>query len=131
MGNHGYYHKDQDKLSYEQNYNEINMCHQVVKNLTNIDMKLFAPPSGAFNKSTIEASSDLGYQTIMWSLDTIDWRDKDDSLIFDRATQKAKGGSLILCHPTEHTLKALHKILKTYQNKGLEVVPVGENLKID
>lgn len=131
LGNHGYYHKDQDKLNYDQNYNEINMCHKVVKSLTNINMKLFAPPSGAFNKSTIEASSNLGYQTIMWSLDTIDWRDKDDNLIFDRATKKAKGGSLVLCHPTEHTLRALPNILKNYQNKGLGVVPVGENLKID
>ena len=131
IGNHGYYHKDQDKLSYDQNYTEIYMCHQVVKNLTNIDMTLFAPPSGAFNKSTLEASNNLGYQTIMWSLDTIDWRDKDDSLIFTRATQKVKGGSLILCHPTEHTLKALPKILSYYQNNGFKAVSVSENLKID
>lgn len=131
IGNHGYYHKDQDKLSYDQNYNEINMCHQVVKKLTNIEMTLFAPPSGAFNKSTIEASAELGYQTIMWSLDTIDWRDHDANLIYERATSKAVGGSLILCHPTEHTLKALPKILKYYSDNGLKVCTVSENIKIN
>lgn len=129
IGNHGYYHKDQDKLSYDQNYEEISMCHKVVKNLTNIDMNLFAPPSGAFNKSTIEASSELGYQTIMWSLDTIDWRDKDDDIIFDRATKKVKGGSLVLCHPTEHTLKAMPRILKYYNDNNLIACTVSENLK--
>ena len=131
IGNHGYYHKDQDKLSYDQNYDEINMCHQIVKKFTNIDMNLFAPPSGAFNKSTIEASGNLGYQTIMWSLDTIDWRDKDEKVIYDRATSQAKGGSLILCHPTEHTLKALPKILKFYEDNNLKACTVSENLKIN
>jgi len=130
IGNHGYHHKDQDKLSYDQNIQEINMCHKVIKNLINYDMTLFAPPSGAFNKSTLEASQELGYQVIMWSEDTIDWRDHDDDLIFERATKKVKGGSLVLCHPTEDTLKALPKILKYYQNNNFTACTVSENLKI-
>lgn len=130
IGNHGYYHKNQDKLSYSQNLEEINMCHTIVKKLSGVEMNLFAPPSGAFNKSTLEACQELGYQTIMWSLDTIDWRDKDTNLIFDRCTQKVKGGDLILCHPTEHTLKALSRVLDYYNAKGLIACKVTENLKI-
>lgn len=129
IGNHGYHHKNHDKLSYDQNKEEINMCHQVVKNLTNIEMNLFAPPSGAFNKSTIDAGRELGYQTIMWTYDTIDWRDKDDIVIYERATKNVCGGSLILCHPTEHTLKALPKILKHYADNNLHACKVSENLK--
>jgi len=93
IGNHGYFHKDQEKLSYDQNYDEINVNHQLVKSILNIDMNLFAPPSGSFNKSTLQASKDLGYQTIMWSKDTIDWRDKDSNLIFKRATENISGGA--------------------------------------
>lgn len=129
LGNHGYYHKNQDKLSYEQNQEEIKMCHEIVKNFTNIDMKLFAPPSGAFNKNTLDASKNLGYLTIMWSLDTIDWRDHDDSLVFKRATEKIKGGDFVLCHPTEHTLKALPNILKYYKENNLIACKTSDCLK--
>jgi len=130
IGNHGYFHKDQDKLSYDQNLEEINMCHKVVKNFINVDMTLFAPPSGAFSNNTLKASQELGYQTIMWTCDTIDWRDHDTDLIVERATKKAKGGSLILCHPTENTLKALPQVLKYYQENNLQACPVSEVIKV-
>ena len=129
IANHGYHHKDQDKLSYDQNIDEIKMCHKVVKNLINVDMTLFAPPSGAFSKNTLNASQELGYQTIMWTCDTIDWRDQDSNIIYDRATKNVKGGSLILCHPTEQTLKALPNILEFYKNNGLIACTVSECLK--
>lgn len=64
----------------------------------------------------------------MWSLDTIDWRDKDSELIFSRATKKAEGGSLILMHPTEATVNALNRIIKTLANKQLTVARVSEVL---
>ena len=131
IGNHGYYHKDHDRLSYDQNIEEIKMCHQVVKSLIGIDMTLFAPPSGAFNKNTLEASKELGYQTIMWSNDTIDWRDQDANLIYKRATKNVGGGSLILSHPTDKTLEALPKILQYYTDNNLKVVTVSENLKVN
>ena len=70
-------------------------------------MNLFAPPSGSFNKSTLDACKELGYSVIMWSKDTIDWRDKDANLIYTRATNNISGGDFILAHPTEYTLKSL------------------------
>jgi len=128
IANHGYFHKDQNKLSYDQNINEIEKCHQIVKELIGVEMNLFAPPSGAFSQNTLDASNDLGYQTIMWTLDTIDWRDQDSDLIFDRATKKVSGGSLVLCHPTEKTLDALPKILKYYQNNNYQITTVSDNI---
>ena len=105
-------HKDQEYLDYAQNYDEIHINHELVKTTINYEMTLFAPPSGSFNKSTIQASKDLGYSFIMWSKDTIDWRDKDANLIYTRATNNIKGGDLILVHPTLDTLKALPLILE-------------------
>lgn len=129
IGNHGYLHKEQEYLNYDQNYDEISINHKLVKTLTGIDMSLFAPPSGSFNKSTLKASSNLGYTTIMWSKDTIDWRDKDSNLIFNRATSKVTGGELILAHPTECTLKALPLILEFYKLNNLFVTTVSDCLK--
>ena len=129
IGNHGYFHKDQANLSYDQNYDEIKVNHDLVKVHTGIEMNLFAPPSGSFNKATIESACSLGYKTIMWSKDTIDWRDKDSNLIFNRATKDIIGGDLILAHPTFHTLKALPLILEYYKINSIIPTTVSECLK--
>lgn len=129
IGNHGYFHKDQEYLNYDQNYEEIKVNHELVKSLTHIEMNLFAPPSGSFNKSTLSSAKDLGYTVIMWSKDTIDWRDKDANTIFSRATSGIKGGELILAHPTSETLKALPLILEYYKLNNLVCTTVTDCLK--
>lgn len=126
IANHGYFHKDGEYLDYTQNYDEINVNHKLVKTVIGVDMNLFAPPSGSFNKSTLQASKNLGYTTIMWSKDTIDWRDKDANLIYSRATNNIKGGDLVLAHPTECTLKALPLILEYYKLNNLLATTVSD-----
>lgn len=128
LANHGYYHKDHDKLSEEDNFSEITTTHKLVKELTGVEMTLFAPPSGAYNKVTVSVASSLGYRTIMWTRDTIDWRDHDADLIYSRAIKNAKGGDLILMHPTEKTAQALPKIIDYFQSNGFELVPVSTNI---
>ena len=131
IGNHGYSHKDQDKLSREQNQKEILMTHNIVQELLGFEMNLFAPPSGAYSKTTVEVANELSYQTIMWTRDTIDWRDKDADLIYSRAVKDAKGGDLVLMHPTEKTLEALEQIIITLQEKGLKITTVSDNLSAE
>ena len=96
--------------------------------LCGVKPTLFAPPSGSFSEITLEAAYDLGYKVIMWSKDTIDWRDKSSDLVFRRATQNLSNGDLVLMHPKEHTLKALPDILDYYNSVGFNAVSVSENL---
>ena len=74
IGNHGYSHLDYDKLDYDGNYKEIAKAHKVIEGIIDESPKYFAPPSGAYNEFTIQAARNLGYKTILWSIDTIDWR---------------------------------------------------------
>lgn len=129
IGNHGYYHKDHDKIGAERNEEEIYITHQLIFSLTGYTMNLFAPPSGAFNNVTLEVADKLGYKTIMWSKDTIDWRDKDATLIYNRATANAKNGDLILMHPTADTLEALEGIITFYNSNQFELVTVSKNIE--
>ena len=91
-------------------------------------MNLFAPPSGSFSQKTLDIAEEMGYNIIMWSLDTIDWRDKDVSLIVRRATEKVGGGDLILMHPTQSTLEALPAIIEKISEKGLKIAKVSDVL---
>lgn len=128
IANHGYLHKDHKKLDYKGNFDEISLTNKLIKNVIGKDVKLFAPPSGSFSKTTLEVASKLEMQTIMWSKDTIDWRDKDSNLVFTRATKNLACGDLILAHPTKHTVEALDKILQFYIEKGYSIVTVSQNI---
>lgn len=126
IGNHGYYHKDHKKLGYDGNFREISDCGNLIKSAVGYDMKLFAPPSGAFGKDTLSAAENLGYKTIMWSKDTIDWRDGDKAVIIKRATKNLTAGDIILMHPKTVTLSALPEIIRAVKAAGLNAVTVSE-----
>lgn len=127
-GNHGYFHKDHAALDYDKNREEILLTGKITQALSGVTPVLFAPPSGSFSDDTLEAAFDLGYKVIMWSKDTIDWRDKDVKKVFDRATNGVTNGDLILMHPKAHTLAALPDILDYYEKAGLKAVTVSENI---
>lgn len=131
IGNHGYYHKDHKKLDAAYNRKEISSAHDAVKDVLGIDMNLFAPPSGSFGDTALNVAEELGYRSIMWTRDTIDWRDHDSDVIYKRAVKNIKGGDLILMHPTDATVKALEKILQAVSAAGLKVAPVSEVLESD
>ena len=128
IGSHGYFHKDQDKLSFEGNYKEIQTSADFLARASGKEIKLFAPPSGAYSEQTVDAAESLSMQTVLWSKDTIDWRDKDADVCYRRATENVEGGDLILMHPMPHTVEALPRVLKSYAEKGLRTITVGENI---
>lgn len=128
IGNHGYFHKDHAAISYEKNKEEIINAHKIIENFCGVKANLFAPPSGSFSETTLEAAYDCGYRVIMWSKDTVDWRDKDEQTVFSRATKDASNGDLILMHPKEHTLAVLPNVIAYYKTAGFNLVTVSENL---
>ena len=128
IASHGYFHKDHSRLSYDGNLEEIRPSVKLLNMICNIKISLFAPPSGAFNENTTNACNSLGLKVIMWSRDTIDWRDHDENLIVTRATKNLKNGEFVLMHPTDCTVTALQKILTYIRDNGLSAVTVSQNL---
>lgn len=129
IGNHGYFHKDHSKLSLADNQKEIASCNRFIELAIGEKPVLFAPPSGAYGNATLSACKALQMKTVLWSRDTIDWRDKNAALIYTRATKEIKGGEFVLMHPMEATVSALPDILREYQNKSLTLMTVSENLQ--
>lgn len=128
IGSHGYFHKDHSKMSYEANLEEIRPSVKLLEMILLNEVKLFAPPSGAFNKDTLSACLTLDMKVIMWSRDTIDWRDSDVNLIINRATQNLNPGEFILMHPKDVTVKALPEILSYIRENGLKTAVISQNL---
>lgn len=128
IGSHGYFHKDHSAMNFKQNLDEIKPSVILLDRILNSRIKLFAPPSGAFNNATLAACSELNLKTIMWSRDTIDWRDDDVNLIYSRATDGLKDGEFILMHPMDASVSALPKILSYIRENGFTAVTISYNL---
>ena len=128
IASHGYSHKEHGKISYNENIIEIQKTHNIVKEIIDIDMELFAPPGGSYNSSTINAANALGYKTIMWTRDTIDWRDKNAELIYSRAVSKMSGGDLVLMHPTPCTKEVLERVINYALKNNFKLTTVSETL---
>lgn len=128
LGSHGYFHKDHSKMTYEANLEEIRPSIKLLEMICGQKITLFAPPSGAFAEATLNACKNLDLKVIMWSRDTIDWRDKDVDLIVNRATADLKAGEIILMHPKGQTVKSLPTILNYIREHGLTAATVSQNL---
>lgn len=128
IASHGYFHKDHSRMSLEENLEEIRPSVKLLNMICNTKTTLFAPPSGAFCEATLNACASLNLRVIMWSRDTIDWRDKDVKLIVSRATKNLKNGEFVLMHPTDCTVEALPEILTYIRDSGLTAVTVSQNL---
>ena len=128
LGNHGYLHRDHAALSAERNRSEIVITEKLLS-ATLDDLpaeaqaaalpKLFAPPSGSMGDAMHAVCEQLGYTVVMWTRDTIDWRDHDAALITERALRDLAAGDLILMHPTAATVQALPAVLDGIAAAGL------------
>lgn len=129
VGNHGYAHLHQERLSKAANVTEIKKAEMSIFHATGIKTNLFAPPYGEQEDVIIKAAEEAGYNTIFWSIDTIDWQRPDPQVIVRRVADKAHNGAIVLMHPTAPTVHALPQIIKELKKQGYELVKVSALLK--
>ena len=72
-----------------------------------------------------------GMASVLWDVDTLDWRKPGVSKVIATAVDKAKPGSIILVHDIHaSTISALEGIIVGLQNRGFKLVTVSEMLGI-
>ncbi|MBM6828507.1 polysaccharide deacetylase family protein [Anaerotignum lactatifermentans] len=77
LGNHSATHPHMSQLSAEQITQELEKCHNAVKELTGIEMDLFRPPFGEYNNTVIQTANANNYLVIQWDIDTLDTKRKE------------------------------------------------------
>lgn len=75
IGNHSKNHKNLSKCSVSTIREEVDAPNQMLKNITGSEPVLFRVPGGNFKN----IESTIGMPLIQWSIDTEDWRAKDES----------------------------------------------------
>lgn len=127
--NHGDKHLHFNQLSSTQIKEQVRGAEKTIAEITGKKSRFFAPPYGEQNQQVVSAVSDLNYQLIMWSVDTVDWQRPAPEVITKRVMNRVHNDAIVLMHPTEPTLKALPTLIKELKDEGYRMVPIEEIVK--
>ncbi|CAA7602531.1 Glycoside hydrolase/deacetylase, beta/alpha-barrel [Acididesulfobacillus acetoxydans] len=133
--NHGYSHPHPDRLSVGANEEEIKKTESIIQGLIGYRTRYYAPPYGERGSSGLKAAQALGYRTVLWTLDTVDWRSgSTPGVIAGRilappvrfGIKPDQRGAIVLMHPKENTLRALPDILKALSQQGFRFLTIDQ-----
>ncbi|PSR35498.1 MAG: polysaccharide deacetylase family sporulation protein PdaB [Sulfobacillus benefaciens] len=128
---HGWAHVNYSELSTPQIEANIMKTNQVLEELTGKRPTLVRPPNGDFNSRTILAARAVGYTTVTWGTDSLDWMNPGVATIISRVVTRIHPGDIVLLHASDtckQTDLALPTILRQLAAKGYRLVTVNQLL---
>lgn len=131
IASHGYRHENYGDMGPEWVKEDIQKAHALIKQVTGVDATLIRPPNGHYNHQSLKATKELGYRTIIWNIDSLDWKNPGRDVIVERVVKRLKPGAIILLHASDtpvQTAEALPILLEKIKADGYKIVTVGELL---
>ncbi|PFP30701.1 hypothetical protein COJ96_03965 [Bacillus sp. AFS073361] len=126
VGNHSYSHPDMKQLTASRAREQIQKTNEIIEAATGKKCIWFAPPSGSYRDETIKVAAEFKMKTVMWTVDTVDWRKPSPDQLISRVMSKIDNGSMVLMHPTESTAKSLDRLITQIKQKNLKIGTVSE-----
>ncbi len=125
---HSYNHVDLTKLAKEDIRIEIEKAGATIKTIIGKEPAILRTPYGETNAQVAEISREEGNSIVLWSIDTLDWSQKEAGNIVKNVTDNVRNGDIILMHSDSEkieTKKALPLIIDALQERNFEIVDLG------
>ncbi|HEY7735434.1 MAG TPA: polysaccharide deacetylase family protein, partial [Candidatus Limnocylindrales bacterium] len=134
LANHSWDHPSFRDLTAAQMADQLNRTESAVSAIVGRTTRpWFRPPYGAWNDAVRSGVGRAGWAyTVMWDVDTIDWRSTQDGGptardIEAKVVSQGRGGSIVLMHLGGwHTLEALPGIIDGLSAKNLRPARLSE-----
>ena len=130
IANHTYSHAYISKLSEKNLQEEVKKTEDILQKITGVRPRLFRPPGGYISSASLAVTKEMGYENVMWSLDTRDWSFPSPDKVISCVKKSAKSGDIILFHDLENkklpTAQILRGILPYLIEEGYSFVTVTE-----
>jgi hypothetical protein len=125
LGNHSWSHPELPKLPVDQIAGEVDRTNEAIRQATGVTPAILRPPYGAVNGAILEQLRLRGMSSILWSVDTRDWADRNSEIVCSRAVAGARPGAIILMHDIHQTsVGAVPCILSALKQQGYSFVTV-------
>ncbi len=127
LGSHSWFHSKQTALSAEERAADFARVAKAFRDAVGSSPYLFRAPYGAVNDDVKQDIAGQNMISVLWSLDTEDWRAKSADAVYNSVMRDLSPGDIILMHENgEYTLEALPRILAALAEQNYEVVTVSE-----
>lgn len=125
--NHSTTHPKMTELSKEEMIKEIKATEESIEKIIGKKSTLFRPPFGDYNDELIKTCKELGYHTIQWDIDSLDWKEISAESVVEKVTRNVKNGSIVLFHNNaKYVSEYLPLVIEKLHDQGYEIVPVSE-----
>lgn len=128
IGSHTYSHKNLFKLDDSQIMEEVQRTNSTIKNIIGIEPTIIRPPYGNTNS---EIRSIANMYTILWDLDTEDWKYRDTDKIVEYILNNVHDGAIILLHDLYDTsIDGALKAMEILEQEGYAFVTIDEMIEL-
>lgn len=121
IGNHAYNHPDMARISQADMIKQLEDTNDIIEAIVDYRPKWFAPPSGSFNDTVVQVAHELEMETILWTVDTIDWKNPSVSVMINRVMKNIHPGATVLMHPTEPVSQGLDQLIEQIKLENYEL----------
>lgn len=129
IGIHGYTHKLFTKLTEEEINYEIETSRDIIENIIKDKVELIRVPYGAINELTTEVIEKHELTSILWNIDSKDWKLRNCKKVTKRVVSSAKDKKIILMHDTYlPSVNAASEIIDKLKEDGYCFVTIKELL---
>jgi peptidoglycan/xylan/chitin deacetylase (PgdA/CDA1 family) len=132
IGSHTFSHKDITTLDEAGWRTEVDQVAYVIKGITGRRPWIFRPPFGRFNAESLARLNKEGYTTVMWNLDSGDWRAESAAKLFRNATkvleENPKGGVMLFHDTNRSTVEAFPLIVEWIEERNARLHALGKPL---
>ncbi len=141
IGNHGYAHTVILYYTPAEIEEEIKYTEHVIREITGYSTNIFRPPKAWVSPVLKEKIKSMGYEIILWSLNSKDWVNFNYKSMVSFIMRRVKGGDIILFHDSgnvisheggnrSQTVKAVGLLVSELKEKGYEIVPLEELINV-
>ena len=135
IGDHTEIHPRLDRLDEAQQRAQIDQQAAVLRAAGGPSPRLFRPPYGVFDASTLALLRQRHMLMVLWTIDTQDYRRPGVLVIVHRALSGARAGAIVLMHDAggdrAQTIAALPRIIRKMRARGYRLVTVPQLLHDD
>jgi|SRR5690625_4334068 len=128
IGNHSYNHPDMATIANSEKQKQIDQTNHILHSITKKQPIWYAPPSGSYNDEVIRVAHNLSMETILWTVDTIDWKNPSVSVMINRVMTNIHPGATILMHPTKVVSEGLATMIEEIKDKNYKLGTIEDLL---